>query len=461
MRSPDSEFRNNRRRANHESEPLPDATASPTSGRCARRRVGLGRDAGRVHPSTPATAEQGTSDVVRVWNANALAALTNPPTAATPGAGQGATVTGLNMAMVQLAVFDAVNSIVGGHAPYLSGLPEVSEEGSVDAAVATAAHDVLIGLGRAPVPALPEPVRGWLAVGYAETLAAIPDGPAKDAGIDAGAAAAAAMLASRDGDGRFVADPFTEGSGPGAWRPTSGVNDPAAWVRNVRPFTLDSSLQFLSEGPRQLDSGAYAREYNEVKALGSKTASRTPDQQALADFYQPNPVELFNRAFRGLTAGQGLSVAEEARFYAMVNVSATDAAIHCWAEKETWSFWRPITAIRGGDSDGNHGTVGDPTWEPFITTPPYPEHLSGYNCNTAALMHAGQRFFHDPTMDFSVTNRATGVTRQYHRFRDVYADTIEARILQGIHFRSADVQGARLGKQVANWVADNLLQPEQ
>ena len=409
---------------------------------------------------TPAAAQDGPGNAVRVWNAYALAALTNPPTASIPGAGQGATVTGLNMAMVQLAVYDAVNSIVGGYEPFLSGLPEALEWASVDAAVATAAHDVLVGLGRPPVPALPVPVRGWLTDRYTATLGMIADGAAKEEGIDAGAAAAAAMLASRDGDGRFVADPFTEGTGPAQWRPTSGVNDPAAWVRNVRPFTLDSSLQFLSEGPRQLDSGAYAHEYDEVKALGSKTASRTPEQQALADFYQPNPVEMFNRAFGGLTANQGLSVADEARFYAMVNVSAADAAIHCWAEKEAWAFWRPITAIRGGDLDGNDHTVGDPTWEPFITTPPYPEHLSGYNCNTGALMHAAQRYFHDPTIDFTVTNLATGVTRPYHRFSDVYADTIEARILQGIHFRSADVQGARLGKQVANWVAGNFFQPE-
>ena len=161
------------------------------------------------------------------------------------------------------------------------------------------------------------------------------------------------MLASRDGDGRYVADPFTVGTGPGQWRPTSGVNDPASWVTR-RPSVHAGQLVAVPEqGPRQLDSGAYAHEYAEVKSLGSKARSRTPDQQALADFYQPNPVEMFNRAFHGLTASQGLSVAEEARFYAMVNVSAADAAIHCWAEKEDLGFWRPITAIREGDTDGN------------------------------------------------------------------------------------------------------------
>jgi len=391
-----------------------------------------------------------------VWNVHALVALTNPATAATPGAGQGATVSGLHMAMVQLAVYDAVNSIVGGYQPYLTGLPRAPKWASQDAAVATAAHGVLMGLGRPPVPALPQPVRDWLPLRYAETLATIPDGAAKDAGIAAGAAAAAAMLASRDGDGRFVPTAFTVGTGPGEWRPTSGVNDPAAWVMNVRLFTLESRSQFPTAGPRELDSGAYAREYNEVKALGSKTgSSRTPEQQALAEFYQPNPVEMYNRAFRGLTANQNLSIADEARFYAVVNVTGADTFIHCWAEKEKWGFWRPITAIREGNADGNSKTVGDTSWESFIPAPPYPDHTSGYNCLTGAFMQAAQRFFHQPNMDFSVTNLVTGVTRDYHRFSDVYQDTIEARIAQGIHFRATDVQGARLGKQVANWVADN------
>jgi hypothetical protein len=340
-------------------------------------------------------------------------------------------------------------------------LPEVSASASLYAAVATAAHDVLIGLGRPPVPALPDPVRGWLGARYADTLGAIADGPSKDEGIAAGAAAAAAILLARDGDGRYVATSFTVGTMHGQWRPTGGVNDPNAWVTNVRPFTLDSPLQFLTNGPHRLDSRQYAREYDEVKSLGAKTgSSRNPEQQALADFYQPNPVAMFNRAFHGLTANAGLSVGDEARFYAMVNVSGADAFIGCWVDNEHWGFWRPVTAIREGDADGNNRTVGDPAWEPYLASPPYPDHSSGYNCATGSLMHAAQRFFHRTKMDFSVTNPATGVTRHYQRFSDVYADTIEARILQGIHFRSADMQGARLGTHVANWVANNFFQRE-
>ena len=227
----------------------------------ARRRVGvlvaLVVTAGGLALATPATANQGTTTtVIRAWNAHTLAALTNTAAASTPGAGQAPPVGGIHTAMVQIAVFDAVNSIVGTYQPYLDGLPEAPDWASVDAAAATAAHDVLMGLGREPVPALPDPVRSWIALRYAETLGGIPDGDAKAEGIAAGANAAAAMLASRDGDGRYVPAPFTEGTGRGEWRPTSGVNDPNGWVRNVTPFTLNSSDQFLTKGPRDLDSRA-------------------------------------------------------------------------------------------------------------------------------------------------------------------------------------------------------------
>ena len=410
----------------------------------------------------PATARHGTSDVVRAWNSHAFAALTNAPTAPVPGAGQTPPVSQLHLAMVQLAVHDAVNSIVGTHESYLAGFPEFPATASLDAAVATAAHDVLAGLGIAPVPALPQVVLDRLTTLYAETLALIPDGSSKDDGIAAGAAAAAAILAARTGDGRYVPYTHAVGTDPGEWRPTppAFVNDPFAWVAKVRPFTLDSSSQFRTNGPRPLDSRAYAREYNEVKALGSDTVgSRTPEQQAIADFFQVSPSELFNRGFRTITADKGLGIAHEARLFAMINVAAADATIHCWDEKTFWLFWRPITAIQNGDTDGNDRTAGDENWNSLIPSPPYPDHTSGYNCATASLMHAAQRFFGRANMDLSFTNLVTGVTRTYDHFSDVYADTIEARILQGIHFRSADVQGARLGRQVANWVARHYFRP--
>ena len=402
----------------------------------------------------PAASPPLVSDTVRDWNSHALAAIFNATTAAVPGAGQTPPVGTQHMAMTQLAVYDAVNSIHGGYEPYLDGLPSADPSSSLDAAVATAAHHVLVGLGIAPVPALPQVVIDRLDALYADALAAIPDGVEENGGIAAGAAAAAAMLAERTGDGRYVPFITPVGSDPGEWRPTlpAFVNDPFAWVSKVRPFTLESSSQFRTKGPRDLASQAYAREYDEVKELGSLTTmARTPEQLAIAQFFQPNPVEMFQRALRDVTRDEGVGLVDEARFYAQLNVSAADASIHCWDEKVFWLFWRPITAIQEGDADGNPRTVGDPDWLPFIATPPYSDHTSGYNCNSGALMATAEAFL-GKKADLRITNLVTGVTREYTRFDDVPKDTIEARILQGLHFRSADVQGARLGKDVARWV---------
>ena len=213
------------------------------------------------------------------------------------------------MAMVQGAVYDAVNSIDGGHEPYLAGLPAASPTASMDAAVATAAYRVLDGLGMAPVPALPDDVRATLLVQYNQTLASIPDGSAKALGVDAGAAAATAMLNERAGDGRYVPFPLTPGTEPGEWRPIPPPNviDPNSWVSEVEPFTLLSTSQFRTPGPRNLNSAAYAREYDEVKSLGSVNSTCSPEQEAIARFYNVSPLEMLNRTFRTISQTQGLS----------------------------------------------------------------------------------------------------------------------------------------------------------
>ena len=203
--------------------------------------------------------------------------------------------------MVQGAVYDAVNSIDGGHQPYLAGLPPRRPSASQDAAVATAAHHVLVGLGIGLVPPLSQVVRDRLDALYADSLAAIPDDTAKNDGIAAGAAAAAAMLAERSDDGRYVPFSFTVGSEVGEWRPTppAFVNDPFAWVAKVRPFVLESQSQFQTKGPLDAHEYAYAKEYNEVKELGvAANSARTDEQTAVAPLYSAHPVELFNRTFR-------------------------------------------------------------------------------------------------------------------------------------------------------------------
>jgi hypothetical protein len=426
------------------------------------------------------TAQAGPpEDAVLDWNLNAVDALFNASSAATrPGAGQPPPVASQHLAMVQGAVYDAVNMIEGGHEPYLDGLPSAPASASKPAAVATAAHDVLVGLGIAPVPALPAATQTWLNDAYSASLAAIPDGQAKTDGISAGAAAAAAMLGERTGDGRYVPSPFTCGEGVGEWRPTNsltciippvpGTSDPFAWVANVVPFVLKSSSQFRTKGPEKLTSRAYAREYDEVKSLGSNVTptQRTPEQQAAAQFFTLNPVTTYSRALRTIAQGEGLSIAEDSRLFAMVHLAVADALIHCWDEKVRWSNWRPITAIRLGDSDPNDRTVGDSTWTSFAPNPPYPDHISGYNCVTGSFMHGAKAFFGTDKVSFDLTGTVslgfpgpTPMSRHYNRFTDVIDDTIDARVWQGIHFRSSDEDGARVGKKVARWVDKHYLEP--
>jgi hypothetical protein len=413
--------------------------------------------AGVIAPaaSAPSAQTPGYTGAVRMWNANALAAL--------GAAGQPPNVAVLNMAMVQGAVYDAVNSIDGGHEPLHAGLPAASPTASMDAAVAAAAYRVLDGLGRTPVPALPDTVRATLRAQYDATLASIPDGPSKTLGVAAGSAAATAMLEARDGDGRYVPFPLTVGTAPGEWRPAPPSNgiDPNSWISEVDPFTLSSTSQFRTPGPRQLSSAAYAHEFDEVKRLGALTSRRDPEQEAIARFFNVSPLELFNRTFRTISQDEGLSLVEDARLFGMLNVSGADAIINCWSDKRFHGFWRPITAIREGNADGNPRTTGDPLWTPLEPTPAYSDHTSGYNCMTGSLINAGKAFFGGDQMDFSVARTATGptVTREYHRLTDVIDDTIDARVLQGLHFRSADVQGARLGRQVAEWVDQHAFGP--
>jgi hypothetical protein len=419
-------------------------------------------------------------EAVLDWNLNALDALFNPTSAATrPGAGQPPQVAAQHLAMVHGATYDAVNMIDRGHEPFLKNLPGAPRWASKSAAAATAAHHVLVGLGIAPVPALPAATQTWLNDAYTASLAAIPNGPSKDAGIEAGANAAAAMLANRTGDGRYVPFSFTCREGAGEWRPTtaltcttpSGPSDPFAWVAKVRPFTLKSNSQFRSEGPDPLGSRKYAREYDEVRRFGGVGTAltpneRTPEQTLAAQFFTANPMPVYARMLRGLSQQKGLSLAEQARLFAMVNVAHADALINCWDDKAHWSNWRPITAIRLGDSDGNSRTVGDPAWTSFNANPPYPDVSSGYNCVTASVMNAAKAFFGKDRMEFDLTATVTLgfpsptlLTRHYSRFTDVVEDTIDARIWQGIHFRQADEVGAEMGKDVARWVDDRYFEP--
>ena len=415
----------------------------------------------------PGIAFAAENNAVRVWNERAVIALTNGPAAATPGVQFPPPVAFIHLAIVQGAVYDAVNAIKGGHDPYLKGL-KAPTSASKGAAAATAAHHVLIGLvDQAPLTttlttSVKSAIKARLDADYASSLAEISDGQAKAKGIDVGAASAAAMLADRAADGRFGAPGFSVPvvPGPGEWRPTP-VNDPNAWVRNVRPFTLPNPEYFHTSGPAALTSAQYTAEFNEVKALGRATGStRTEAQTLLAYWSAAHPLPMLYAAMRQVSAAKGLTISEQARFHAMTSMSGADSLINCWAEKAHWSFWRPVTAIQLADTDGNPATEADPGWASLGVLPPYPDEPSGANCVYSGVMNSARAFFGSDRAEFDIVSTGvgpgTGSTRHFTRFTDVVHDMIEARLLLGIHFRRADVNGALLGASVADYVDRNF-----
>jgi len=429
--------------------------------------VVLGTAAPQAAADSPATA-------VLDWNKHALDALANAPTAPTPGAGMAAPVQAVHMAMVQGAVYDAVNSIAGGYKPYLA-VPAAPGSASKAAAAATAAHDVLVSvLNQTPLSAtftaaVRQAIIDRLNLRESEAIAAATaaDGAAAvAAGVGAGEAAAAAMIGARAGDGRWGPFRFTCGEAAGQWRPItstvcttpSGPSDPFAWVAKTKPFVVESNEQFLGDSPPALNTGEYAKDYNEVKTLGAVGSARSADQQALFDFFQANPVEMYYRSFRTVAQAEGLDLAEQARLFATFGFASGDALINCWESKAHWSNWRPQIAIRLGADDGNPKTDGDATWTSGVGTPPYPDTASGYNCATASFMTVAELYFGQGRTSFTLAH-PTGITRSYRHFRDVVDDTIDARVVQGIHFRFADEAGAKLGRDVARWVDKHSLQP--
>jgi hypothetical protein len=388
------------------------------------------------------------ADTVTEWNLNAsnalIVAAAQPPQVSVP-----------HLAMVHGAVYDAVNAIDRGHEGYLVSSRLARRSDSKEAAAATAAYRVLVHL----VPAQ----QATLDALYASSLSAIPDGSAKTRGIAVGGAAAAAMIAARTDDGRFGPFRFVVGSGPGVWKPVlpAFVNDPSAWLKDVEPFLIRRASQFRSNGPLELESRKYAREFDEVKSLGSATSTtRTADQTLAARYWAENPPGTWSRIFRTLSANEGLSLVDNGRLYAMLYLTAADALISVWDDKAHYSFWRPITAIREADTDDNARTAPDAGWLPLIATPPYPEHPSGHAGLSGSFVRTLQQFFGTDRIAWSDTNNA-GLTRSFTRLSQAIDEIVDARVWSGIHFRNADEQGERIGRQVARYTERHYFQPER
>ena len=406
------------------------------------------------------------ADAVTDWNLIASNAIVVT-------AGQPPPVSALSFAMVQGAVYDAVNAIDRGHQPYLSEPPSNPTD-SKEAAAATAAFRVLVGFP--DLPGLFPAQLPTLQPLYDAYIAGLPDNPpgSKAAGITIGETTGRAMLVARMNDGRFGPPPTLYPPAPGIWRPTppNYANDPAPWVGNVLTFIVPSAEMLRTDGPNALTSAEYAEDFNEVKDLGSLTSTtRTADETDAAIFWQDHAHALFNRIFRTLAASQQLDIVENARLFAMTNLAAADAAIGCWNDKYYWQFWRPITGIREADTDGNPATQADPTWLPLfdpatpvchppaLFTPPFPDHPSGHACATGAFMHTLKNFFGTDKIGFTAFSNKSCTTRSFARFSDALKEVIDARVWAGIHFRTADTQGAVLGHKVAHYMEKHYFQP--
>jgi hypothetical protein len=408
------------------------------------------------------------ADAVTDWNAIASTAIVT-------NAGQPPPVSALSFAMVQGAVYDAVNAIDRGYQPYLVQ-PNANPTDSKEAAAATASFRVLVGF-----PDFPGLFPGQLPTlqpQYDAYIANLPDNPpgSRAAGITIGETTARAMLEARLNDGRFGPPPQLYPPAPGIWRPTppNFANDPAPWVGNVLPFLVPSAEMLRTDGPNALTSADYAEDFNEVKEFGSLTSiTRTADQTDAAIFWQDHAIALYNRIFRTLAASQELDIVDNARLFAMTNLAAADAQIGCWNDKYYWQFWRPITAIREADTDCNPATQADPTWlplfdpttpvcnPPLLFTPPFPDHPSGHACATSAFVHTLKNFFGTDRIGFSAFSNKSCTTRSFNRFSHVLKEVIDARVWAGIHFRTADTQGAVLGKKVAHYMSRHYFQPNR
>jgi hypothetical protein len=358
-----------------------------------------------------------------------------PPTAAVPPPASFSV-----MASVQLAVYNASVAIEGGYEPY--GPPLRPRPGaSLDAAVAMAAHDVLVHY-------FPPPRAAALDADLAESLGAIPDGPGKAGGRAVGAEAAAALLAQRRDDGWMADVGFKmPAPGPGVWQLPAGQTPLVPWLAKLRPFTMRSDDQFRPGPPPALDSRRYKRDAAEVEATGSATSTqRTPEQTLIAQFFAAHPAFQFASAYREISEREQLSGLQSARLMAMGSVAGADASIACFDAKYTYLAWRPVFAIPG--------------FTPLLPTPAHPEYPSSHSCLTFSQSVVFERFLGTRHIDLDLPGTSPAMpVRHYATSDDLRREIANARVWGGLHFRFSTEVGGDLGTRVANWALAHEFRP--
>jgi hypothetical protein len=358
-------------------------------------------------------------------------------------------------------VFEAVNSITHEYQPYL-GTITAAPDASPDAAAIEAAYQVLI----AYFPGS----QSTLNTAYLNSMGAIPDGPAKTDGIATGDAAASAMMLLRANDGSSPVLFFPPGPPvPGDWQATiscpieNGIAEGIAFQwPNLIPFGISSASDFLLDPPPALTSHKYAKAYNEVMTVGSLNSTQRPqDRTNVALFYAASsPTQVFNQAAEQVAMAQGRSLSDNARALALINMAMSDSLVASFLNKYTYNFWRPETAIHGGNSDGNPNTVGDPNWAPFITTPCFPSYPSNHGSAGNAAAEVMKHLYGDNGLSMTLSNPAVPtIVLQYSSFKQITDDISDARVYGGIHFRTDQEAGEDLGKAVGKTVYKHNLRP--
>jgi len=348
------------------------------------------------------------------------------------------------MALAQSAVYEAVNAITAKYPKERAELGP-SDGASVDAAVAAASRSVLLHEASLLTP--------QIEATYRKVIDAIPDGAARERGIRIGERAAADVISKHTDDIPKI-EPYRPLTSPGVYVPTTFPLGYA--TAQHKPWFLKSTSQFRPGPPPSLQSAAWARDYNEIKAIGSATSTvRTPEQTAIARFWATALPDVHMGIVRSVAVGAGREVTRNARLYAAVTAAINDAEIAVFDAKYHYQFWRPVTAIRNGDRDDNEATERDPDWTPLIVTPVQPEYPCAH-CIVASTIGALIRaeVGHDPLPTLKTnSNTAPGITRTWAKTEDVVQEVANGRVYDGVHYRNSCEVGVHMGEQVAGVVA--------
>jgi hypothetical protein len=384
-----------------------------------------------------------TADVVLDWNEVALARVV----AARQGPPDGART----MAMMHLAMFEAINAVEHRYAPY-AFKGRAPAGASAEAAGAAAASSVLMKL----FPDQAQPVEA----AYAASLGRIPDGDAKSAGIALGKEAGAECLSMREKDGSGAPAAYRPRTAPGVYVLT--VLPAATEWPQVKPWFMSGGAQFRPGPPPSLASAEWARDYNEIKSVGARqSATRSAEQTEAARFWTVVGPPSWNQVVRSLASSRSLGLAENARLFALVNMAASDSFVAVFDGKYAYNFWRPITAIRNGDIDGNDATSVDPEWLPLVDTPLHPEYPCAHCISAGAIGEVLEaQFGKGEVPPITMTSpTAPGVTHRWTRIADYVHEVDNARIWGGIHYRNSTQVGETMGRGIGALAAQNFLKP--